>query len=52
MIDVHGNSVIFGSSDGMVAKYQIMGTHVVPSDLDILISQKVDSAVMSLSMDD
>ena len=38
MIDVHGKSVIFGTSDGMVAKYQILDTHVVPTDLDILIS--------------
>lgn len=49
---MRGKSVVFGSSDGLVGKYKIMETNVVPTDLDIIISQKVDSAVMAISMDD
>jgi WD40 repeat protein len=52
ILQVQGKSVVFGSSDGIVAKYQIAGSAAVPSDMDVLTTQKVDSAVVSISMDD
>lgn len=36
----------------MIARYEIVGTNAVPSDFDILTTQRVDSAIMSLSMDE
>ena len=52
VLQVRGKSVVFGSSDGVVAKYQIVGSAAVPSDMDVLTTQRVDSAVVSISMDD
>ena len=38
IVHIANKSVVFGSSDGLVARYQIMGTTVIPSTLDILLT--------------
>jgi hypothetical protein len=38
MIQILNKSVVFGSSDGIVARYSIDGSAAVPSDLDFLMT--------------
>lgn len=52
VMNIVNKSVVFGSSDGVIARYQILGSAAVPTDLDILVTQRVDGAVVAISMDE
>jgi hypothetical protein len=52
VINIANNSIVVGCSDGTVAHYPILGGQISLQDMDTLIKHSVDSAVMSITMDD
>ena len=52
VINIINNSIVLGSSDGTVAHYPILGGQISVQDMDTVIKFSVDSAVMSITMDD
>lgn len=52
VISIANNSVVLGSSDGSVAHYPILGGQISPQDMDTVVKQQVESAVVSITMDE
>jgi len=51
-ISIAHDAIVIGCSDGVVAYYPIVGSQISPQDPDMVVTHRLESAVVAISMDE